>query len=334
MEQKQQYTQKELCEFLNIKPSTLSHFKKIQKQLEKQKLKISKVGIGTKAIYIIEPIITSVDIIKINGIEYPEIPIGQAKNLKNKTFSRLTPLFRTNDYLMSSGRKDTQWICQCKCGNKIPVRASALISKNTRSCGCLQKEHNWHGSNFKDLTNQRFGKLVVKKYLETNKRGTRWLCQCDCGNFKEVQSAELYNGDTTSCGCRYKTSYGEETIEKILNQNNIHYKKEYSFKDLKGKNEMFPLRFDFAIFDKEDNLSYLIEYDGEQHFKEIDSQIWGSNTTLKERQSYDQKKNEYCLKNNIKLYRIPYWKKQQISLELLTNNNYLVTTIKWQPPKN
>ena len=38
-------------------------------------------------------------------------------------------------------------------------------------------------ANIKDLTGQRFGKLVVLSRAENDKtKHTRWLCQCDCGN--------------------------------------------------------------------------------------------------------------------------------------------------------
>lgn len=33
-------------------------------------------------------------------------------------------------------------------------------------------------NNFVDLTEKRFGKLTVQKYLGKSK----WLCKCDCGN--------------------------------------------------------------------------------------------------------------------------------------------------------
>ena len=47
----------------------------------------------------------------------------------------------------------------------------------------------------KNLTGIRFTKLVVLN--KTNKRknnGVVWLCQCDCGNLKEVTSADLNSG--------------------------------------------------------------------------------------------------------------------------------------------
>lgn len=53
-----------------------------------------------------------------------------------------------------------------------------------------------------DLTGQRFGRLVVIKRVENNKRQeVQWLCQCDCGNTKVVCAAHLKKGNTFSCGC-------------------------------------------------------------------------------------------------------------------------------------
>jgi len=61
--------------------------------------------------------------------------------------------------------------------------------------------------NVRDLTGQRYGKLTVIGRAENDKWGrTRWLCKCDCGHEKVVGSQELTRGNTTSCGCNYRTS--------------------------------------------------------------------------------------------------------------------------------
>lgn len=58
----------------------------------------------------------------------------------------------------------------------------------------------------KDLTGQRFGRLVVIK--STTKRAKNgqviWHCICDCGNKTSVISGHLYSGHTKSCGCLSK----------------------------------------------------------------------------------------------------------------------------------
>lgn len=53
----------------------------------------------------------------------------------------------------------------------------------------------------KDISGQRFGKLVALNYVETINKTSRYLCQCDCGKQKILIRKLLVRGDTTSCGC-------------------------------------------------------------------------------------------------------------------------------------
>lgn len=48
-----------------------------------------------------------------------------------------------------------------------------------------------------DLTGERFGKLVVRKWLGRS----HWLCLCDCGRETKVLTANLKRDNTRSCGC-------------------------------------------------------------------------------------------------------------------------------------
>ncbi len=62
----------------------------------------------------------------------------------------------------------------------------------------------------KDITNQRFGRLVAIEPLGIkDKFGYYlWRLQCDCGNIKEMSTKNLSNtrgnGKTTSCGCFHR----------------------------------------------------------------------------------------------------------------------------------
>jgi len=153
------------------------------------------------------------------------------------------------------------WHCQCECGNEIDVISSSLTSGNTQSCGCLKKENAYFVQYKKNLVGQKFGKLTVLE--ETNKREYEkviWKCKCDCGNIVYLNTGRLKSGNDISCGC-LKYSYGVTNIINILNKNNIKYTKEYHFLNL-------PNRFyDFAIFNEDNILIRLIEFDGEQHFR-------------------------------------------------------------------
>lgn len=66
-------------------------------------------------------------------------------------------------------------------------------------------------SKLRDLTGQRFNRLLVLHRDETKPKGkVYWVCQCDCGNIKSVLSQNLTRGFTQSCGCLHR-----ETLSKI-----------------------------------------------------------------------------------------------------------------------
>jgi hypothetical protein len=57
----------------------------------------------------------------------------------------------------------------------------------------------------KDISGQRFGRLLVVSFVDTIKqskgRAARWQCACDCGGQTIVVGSLLRNGNTRSCGC-------------------------------------------------------------------------------------------------------------------------------------
>lgn len=53
-----------------------------------------------------------------------------------------------------------------------------------------------------DITGQRFGSLVAISKAKSRSGKTYWLCQCDCGNQKEIQTSHLIEGSIRSCGCQ------------------------------------------------------------------------------------------------------------------------------------
>ena len=106
-----------------------------------------------------------------------------------------------------------------------------------------------------------------------------------------------------------RASYGQIKIEDILNQAGLNFQQEYSFKDLVSSSGV-PLRFDFAVFDDDGDIDFLIEYQGIQHYKPKSK--FGGMTGLKKQQFFDMKKREYCKKHNITLILIPYWDEEII----------------------
>lgn len=228
-------------------------------------------------------------------------------HLEDKTFGYLKVLKRDPN-------KKLYWICQCQhCQNKTikSIRSDHLTSGQTISCGCIQKEIT--SKNFsKNIAGQTFNSVkAIKPVGKDSKHGDIiWECQClACGKIFNKRQGEI--SSLQSCGCI--KSKGEFKINKILNENNINFKTQYSFPDLlSDKNS--PLLFDFAIF-KDGKLSHLVEYNGIQHYKPNSY----FSRTLQEQQKSDKMKNDYCLVHNIPLIIIPYWDFDKITLERLLN---------------
>lgn len=205
-------------------------------------------------------------------------------------YGKLTVLGRAPN---QPGKTQAFWRCQCDCGNITEVIGQSLRGGKTRSCGCGKKEYFITPEN---LVGKKFGRLTVLRQVESKDRRVMWECECECGNITIVDGAHLKDGHTKSCGCIGR-SFGETYIGEALTKANIPYKREITFPDLKDKKA---LRFDFGLYDSENNLFCLIEFNGEQHFRQGNN--YYSDTTVE----HDKMKREYCKNNNIKLFDINY----------------------------
>jgi len=203
------------------------------------------------------------------------------------------------------------WECQCDCGNKCIVMGTLLRKGNTQSCGCLQKEiakkhleKVQKDSTINEVGNH-YGKLIVLEQA-TFETPIKWKCKCECGNICIVNGRSLRNGERIDCGCSH-ISKGEFYISKILEENLISFSHQYT-QNIQGH----ILRFDFGVLNN-NQIQYLIEFDGEQHFKSID--YYGGLKKFEETQKYDMIKNQWCKDNNIPLIRIPYTHLEDLCIE-------------------
>ena len=237
-----------------------------------------------------------------------------SKNITGLKFNRLLALESTHK---ASHNGSIIWKCLCDCGNIHYANLNDLVCGNIKSCGCLQKE-NARLVNVKDLLGQRFTKLLVIKDLhKNNAQGANiWLCECDCGNLCEAASIDLLRGDKKSCGCLKST--GELIILQILRENNISFEYQKIFLNCKDKK---PLPFDFYI-----NNKFLLEFDGKQHY-EYYSTGWYNEENFKIIKKHDEIKNYYCKINNIPLKRIPYWELENLSIEDIMGDKFLINNL-------
>lgn len=91
------------------------------------------------------------------------------------------------------------WTCQCSCGKKINLDARTILRGTHMDCGCQSHVP----ARVKDLTGQRFGRLLVLGPTDqrTKDGSFIWKCLCDCGSQVDVSSKQLTSGTKKSCGC-------------------------------------------------------------------------------------------------------------------------------------
>ena len=129
---------------------------------------------------------------------------------------------------------------------------------------------------------------------------TRMKMKCDRGHIYESSWSNFQQGHRcTSCN----ETLGEQAVRFYLENNKIEYISQHSFKDCLGDYRL--LHYDFYL----PQYNTIIEYDGEGHFKPVrfngiplELAIEKYERTIR----YDEIKNVYCEKKNIKLIRISY----------------------------
>ena len=120
-------------------------------------------------------------------------------DISGQKFNKLTVVKYAGKYKLGG----SQWLCICDCGTEIIIRAQAIKSGNTPSCGCLSKPHN--------ITNKKFSRLTAIKFSSKKGRQHYWLFLCDCGNKVTAKKNHVIAGKIRSCGCLKV----EETIKRF-----------------------------------------------------------------------------------------------------------------------
>lgn len=145
--------------------------------------------------------------------------------------------------------------------------------------------------------------LNPEEYINNSTRNLKILCgRCN----KNIFTTSLIIYVKPDCRCICKScncieSASEERIRHFLENYNINFIPQYTFKDCRDK---YVLPFDFYLPD----YNKIIEFDGEQHYRPAGFGLESHLRTV----THDKIKNEYCEKNNIDLLRIPYWNEDDI----------------------
>jgi Fe2+ or Zn2+ uptake regulation protein len=138
-----------------------------------------------------------------------------------------------------------------------------------------------------------FSKFMTEDQMKTimPNSGKKITMTCpDCGRQKSISPNTVFRTHSIGCICSDGVSYPNKFVYALLNQLEIEYSPEHTFKWSNKK------RYDVYI----PLLNCVIENHGEQHydnaFKQLDSR------TLEEEQENDRYKKELALKNGITQY--------------------------------
>lgn len=113
------------------------------------------------------------------------------KDLTGMRFGKLVCLKHTRE---RDANNCTIWICRCDCGNLCKVSTKQLLSRQKKSCGCLDIDAGDH-------IGRRFDALTVVGYAGRSGRKNQWRCRCDCGREVVALQSDLSDGRVHSCGC-------------------------------------------------------------------------------------------------------------------------------------
>ena len=225
-----------------------------------------------------------------------------------------------NEYIIQDDYVNDQEKCTitCKdCGKSWHTRPYVLAIGKARCPYCKGAKTNIDTLYLSELLKGKFEVLSECDKAE------------DVVTFKHIKCGNIFDRKVRvllkhkSCPYCKVNSKGEEVIKEILLKNNVNFKRECAFKDLRGINGGY-LRFDFGIYDKNKNLKYFIEYDGKQHFEPVDYKYYGENYYEKCKK-HDEIKDKYCKDNNYVLLRINYNKRRTIEPIVLSFlNQYML----------
>ena len=232
--------------------------------------------------------------------------VGLVENIIGKKFNHLTVVEKTEK--RSGGKIVYKCICDCEKQTEVFTTKTDLENNHTTSCGCAKRKY---------LTGDIINNRQIINYIGTKYGDGHYYYKCKClfcG--REYETLAQTIDRTFSCGCQ--KSIGEYNIIQVLKQNALPYIKEFCF-----PNSL--MRYDFAILNEAKEVIRLIEFDGEQHYENnIKNNGWNTYQKYQYTLERDKIKNDLAKQNNIPLIRIPYWERDNITLELLFSNKYLI----------
>lgn len=198
------------------------------------------------------------------------------------------------------------YLCRCECGRTAFVEKSNLTTgASTRCLKCANKLVGEKSR--KDIKDQIFGYLLAMYMVGTYCGQALWHCKClNCGRETDVFIGALTSGNTRSCGCWHRSQFEDYVEEYLINKGyecGIGYEVQKKFDDLLGT-KGGKLSYDFCIYAEETEIAYLIECQGQQHYKV--NAAFGGESQFEIQKEHDRRKKEYAEQIGATLITIPY----------------------------
>lgn len=237
------------------------------------------------------------------GARCPECAKEKIRNKNRNSYKEVKRFFKNNNCILLSSEyinNEQKLDYVCECGNEHSISFSSF----QRGSRCPKCSGERLGKQLR-LTQKEFEEKVFEKHQndlevigEYKRDNDHIEVKCKkCNYVWKPQAGSLTQG----FGCPVcNESHGEKKIRNYLNDNNIKFKREFSFEDCINKRK---LKFDFAVFRK-DEIIFLLEYQGKQHY--MPRKIFGGEDGFEKQKKRDDIKRNYTKENNIELYEISY----------------------------
>ena len=275
------------------------------------------------------------------------IVIGQYKNSQTKITHRC--LIDGHEWLLSPGnalsgrgcpicggtmkKSHERYVNEIKIKNPSVIVIGEYINNATKiKHKCLACNYEWNITPNDILSGNGCPICAIEKLRNKFKKShEKYVCELSCVNKNIIVLEEYINARVPikhKClidgwewyaspgsllrghGCpqcnKCSKSIGERIVAEWLDNHDINYKKQKTFNDCKDKH---CLQFDFYLPD----YNLIIEYNGKQHYEPID--YFGGQEGFEYTIKHDNIKSDYCKKNNISLFTIPYFKDVYEELE-------------------
>lgn len=215
-----------------------------------------------------------------------------------------------------------KFLCK-KCGIEFEKESSKILEG--RSCpNCWSTVFSKTTADYKKEVERLFGDSIEILSEYTGYENEIEIEHKECGTcFKRTARDLLRSGYDTNgklCGCPTcrEISRGEEIIRGLLKDNNIIFKEQQKLPGCKFKGDLI---FDFLVFNPDNSLKCIIEFDGPQHEeKNIGKSSFITKENWETIHGRDEAKNEYCKKFMYRLIRIPYSKLNKLEKVLKDEN--------------